>query len=259
MLKKVITFYFVIFMSNTYAHEFWLQPNTYIATEGEEIQVNWRVGMEFRGQSSVYIPDMSTYVGMHKEGQLLELNPRFAAKPTLTFNTGPGTTIGVTESADFIVDYESYDAFFTFIKKEHLIDQLIEPTEPPTGKIFESYRRFTKTLISTEAHAWKDSLVGLNFEWLLTRDGDNLRGTLFINNEPAANYPVKLFAKSTQNSSDVSVQKITTDSTGKILFTNLQADYIYLINAIKLRPSTPDDKFDETLWHSDWASTTFQW
>lgn len=246
-------------MSTTYAHEFWLQPNTYTAAENEVIQVNWRVGMEFQGQSSVYIPDMSSYVGTHKEGQLTELNPRFAAKPTLTFNTGPGTTIGVTESADFIVEYKSYDAFFVFIKKENLFDQLIEPTEPPSGKIFESYRRFTKTLISTEAHAWQDSEIGLNFEWLLTRDGDNLRGTLLINSKPAANYPVKLFAKPAQNSSEVSVQKITTDSNGTVLFTNLEKNYIYLINAIKLRPSAQGDKFNEALWHSDWASTTFQW
>ena len=258
MLRKIIIFYCTVFMSTAYAHEFWLQPDTYTAAEGEEIQVNWRVGMDFQGRSSAYIPDMSTYVGTFQKGQLASLKPRFAAKPTLTFNSGPGTTIGITESADFVVEYENYDAFFAFIEKEHLRDQLIEPTEPPSGKTFESYRRFTKTLISTEAHTWQDSLVGLNFEWLLTREGSNLRGTLYINKQPAVNYPVKLFAKAAQTSA-ASVQKIKTNDTCEVLFTNLETGYLYLINAIKIRPSAADDKFDKAQWHTDWASTTFQW
>ena len=245
-------------MSTAYAHEFWLQPDTFTAAEGEEIQVNWRVGMDFQGRSSAYIPDMSTYVGTFQKGQLASLKPRFAAKPTLTFNSGPGTTIGITESADFVVEYENYDAFFAFIEKEHLRDQLIEPTEPSSDKTFESYRRFAKTLISTEAHTWQDSLVGLNFEWLLTREGSNLRGNLYINNQPAVNYPVKLFAKAAQTSA-ASVQKIKTDDMGEVLFTNLEAGYLYLINAIKIRPSAAGDKFDKAQWHTDWASTTFQW
>jgi hypothetical protein len=258
MLRKVLIFYFATFMSTTYAHEFWLQPNAYTTTEGEEIQVNWRVGMDFQGRSSAYIPDMSTYVGTFQNGELAPLNPRFAAKPSLTFNAGPGTTIGITESADFVVEYENYQSFFAFIEKEHLRSQLIEPAETPSGKTIESYRRFTKTLISTEAHAWQDSLVGLNFEWLLTRDGDNLSGILYINKEPAANYPVKLFAKATQTSAS-SVRKIKTNDKGEVFFTPLNQGYLYLINAIKIRPSAPSDKFSKAQWHTDWASTTFQW
>jgi hypothetical protein len=258
MLKKIMIFYFATFMSPTYAHEFWLQPHTYRAMEGDDIQVNWRVGMDFQGKSSAYIPDMSTYVGTFQKGGLVALEPRFAAKPALTFEASAGTTIGITESADFIVEYEDYDAFFAFIEKENLYDQLVTSTQPPTGKTFESYRRFTKTLISTEPQTWKDSLVGLDFEWLLTRKDNNLSGTLYIDNKPAANYPVKLFSKATQTSR-ASVREVKTDDNGGVLFDNLDADYIYLINAIKMRPSAPSDKFERAQWHTDWASTTFQW
>ena len=263
MLKKVIALYFVILMSLTntqaVAHEFWLQPNTYSGVEGAEIQVNWRVGTNFNGQSFVYLPSMASYVGIYQAGQLSQLTPRFAAKPTLRFKIGSGTTIGITESTDFVVEYQNYDAFFAFIEKEQLTDQLIVPTESPSGLTFESYRRFTKTLLSTRGQVWQDSAVGLDFEWLLTRLGSNLRGTLLINGEPAANYPVKLFAKAKQGSTDISVQKTHTDSSGEVLFTKLDLGHLYLINAIKLRPSALGDTFDKATWHTDWASTTFKW
>jgi uncharacterized GH25 family protein len=259
MLKNIIAFYLATFMLNANAHEFWLQPSTFRATEGEEVQVNWRQGEEFKGQSLVYIPEMSSYVGTYQKGQRSKLTPRFAAKPTLTFNTGPGTTIGITETSDFIVEYENFDAFLEFIKKEHLSDQFIAPKKPPSGMSYESYRRFAKTLISTQTQPWQDSLVGLDLEWLLTREGNNLRGTLLIRGKPVVNHPVKLFAKPSQDSSDISIQKTTTDNNGEILFTNLEMGYLYLINAIKLRPSVEGDRFDKAQWHTDWASTTFQW
>jgi uncharacterized GH25 family protein len=259
LLRNIIAFYLAIFMLNVNAHEFWLQPNTFSAAEGEKVQVNWRQGEKFQGQTLVYIPEMSSYVGIFQKGQRSKLMPRFAAKPTLNFNTGPDTTIGITESADFMVEYENFDAFLEFIKKENLGDQFVAPKNPPSGITFESYRRYAKTLISNQTQTWQDSLVGLKLEWLLTRDGNNLRGTLFIGGKPAVNYPVKLFAKPSQDSSDVSLQKTNTDTNGEVLFTNLDNGYLYLINAIKLRPSVEGDRFDKAQWHSDWASTTFQW
>lgn len=260
MLKKLSSLLILTgYLTVADAHEFWLQPSSYTAPAGEKIQVNWRIGMDFQGSTFVYLPNMATYVGENRDGKQIELSPRFAAKPALDITIGEGTTIAVTESTDFILEYDNFDAFYEFVTKEHLESQFSGANTDLTGPVFESYRRYAKTLISNPTQQWQDRLTGQNFEWLLTRENERLIGTLYIDNEVAVNYPVKLFSKPTLESTEVLTQKAATDDLGQVVFSDLKPDYLYLINAVKLREITANDKFEKAQWHSDWASTTFQW
>ncbi|MDX1341468.1 MAG: DUF4198 domain-containing protein [Reinekea sp.] len=237
------------------AHEFWLQPQRYTAVPGETVQVDWRIGMEFSGTPYVYLPDMATQVAQFSDGKLRPLTPRFAAKPALAVVMGAGTTIAVTESSDFTIEYEDKAAFETFLSKEHL--QVNTDALAAEGQVIERYRRYAKALLTPPGELWQDRRVGLAFEWVIAQQDSKLKAQLFASNQPAADLPVRLFVQRADGT--VENRPARTDANGVVWFDDFSEYNHYLLNAIRLYPIDPAANKDKASWHSDWASTTFQW
>ncbi len=256
MLKPWLIF-FSIAIAPVYAHEFWLQPMSYTGQVGNEIAIDWRVGSHFEGTPYVYLPSTAQQVAQIVNGKRQDLNPRFAAKPALTVTIGSQTTIAITQTTDFEIKYADKAAFVAFLAKEQLQDSIDATRIAESGEIIESYRRYAKTLITSSKEPWRDQVTGLDYEWLITARGAQLSAQLLSFGEPAQNHPVKLFEKSTDGGVHERVAK--TNDKGVVSFDDMQADAVYLLNAIRIAPVEPSTNEFGATWHTEWASTTFQW
>ena len=239
------------------AHEFWLQPVSYTGQVGNEIAVDWRIGSSFVGTPYVYLPNMAQQMAQVNQNTRQEITPRFAAKPALNVTLGEQTTIVLTESTDFEIRYDDTAEFTSFLTKEHLLTMVDVSELPANGEIVESYARFAKALLTSDDKPWQDQTVGLDYEWVITAAGEQLMGQLRYLGEPAVNHPVKLFEQ--VDASNVQARTATTNGEGRVLFNAMTPGHVYLLNAIRIEPITPTSNEFNASWHSDWASTTFQW
>lgn len=251
-----------LMVSSVSAHDFWLEPERYTADPGKIINIDWRVGQGFLGETLVYLPIYGKRVEVWINGIKNNLSPRFASKPALKIETPEeGTAIVVTVSPEFELTYKNWEKFESFVTTEKVNYALPEPQAPP---IEEKFIRYSKTLITPTGEQWQDERIGLLYEWVIERtSASEVRARLWYNGEPAAKHAAKIYRK--EHLSEVQ-QKITggqdavepliahTDENGYFLITDLQPGEDILINAIHMEYFSDAKSFP---WLTHWASTTF--
>lgn len=246
------------------AHEFWLSPVSYQVAPGAPVQVNLRVGENFKGAAYMYnehrFERFDTVVGetvTSVEGMLGNVPALDQTAPT-----DDGLVIVVHETDDSRLTYREWAKFVKFVKHKDFrgvleahVDRGIRQEQ-----FKESYRRLAKSLIAVGSGAGADRAVGLTLEIVALENPytDDLSEGLALHvlrdGAPRGDAQLELFEKAPDG--NVTVTLYRTDAEGNVTIP-VQPGHEYLADAVMLDDTGNDDPEAGPVWHSLWASLTF--
>jgi uncharacterized GH25 family protein len=265
----ILANFIIASFANTFpliAHEFWIEPKSYVINSGERLIANLRIGQNFKGDDLVYNENEFNRFSVLTEIGNQKVLGRLGDRPAL--NILPkysGVSILIHQSEPTYLTYDEFEKFKIFsekkgfpnIQKEHIKRGL-------PGKGFtESYTRFAKSIVVVGVNKGSDKRVGLELELVVdssiykknNKNKKMVTITLFYQKKPYPNATVQIFSKNKNEFVRNSNKK--TDIKGKFQIENTP-DTIFLINSVVLRPVNPKSNNNNAVWESLWASTTFQ-
>ena len=245
------------------AHEFWIEPKSYVINSGERLIANLRIGQNFKGDDLVYNEndfnrfDVLTEIGNQKVLGRLGDRPALNILPKY-----PGVSILIHQSEPTYLTYDEFEKFKIFsvkkgfpnIQKEH-----IERGLPRKG-FTESYTRFAKSIVVVGVNKGSDKRIGLELELVVDnsiykKNKKMVTIKLYYKKKPYPNATVQIFLKNKNEFVKNSNRK--TNGKGEFQIENIP-NTIFLINSVVLRPVDPTSNNNNAVWESLWASTTFQ-
>ncbi|MFL4470142.1 DUF4198 domain-containing protein [Tateyamaria armeniaca] len=224
-----------------HAHEFWIEPTV----SGTQVTVEVHVGEHFEGEVFPFEPrayETALWVGPETR-QALHTRP-LAQRDLSLAAQGEGLHVLAIASFGQTLRHPSLQDFKEFadsIGANHVLRE-IPPVADEDGRLRETYRRFSKTLVHFGERRDEDRRLGLQYEWVQGSDGF----TLYSGGTPAAHHPVDVFCR--QADMQVRESRLRTDDTGNVAPSVKPAERC-LINAVFLRPHE-----DGRRWSSDWVS-----
>ena len=243
-------------------HEMWLEPDSHqVAADGEPILGQTKVGEEFKGYTSMYLPrDFERFEVADSAGSYpvtgtvgdrppLNIVPRQEGLAIVTYFSEPRTVR--------FKEWEKFAKYLTSMGIEPPLARHKERGLDPTDFV-ESYRRASKSLIAVGAGAGEDRDTGMPYE-LIALENPYTRPAgldaalpvqLVRKGTPVPNVRVTLFHK---NRETVTTQFLETDAQGVVSVPSLGPGR-YLLNSVDLMEREGEDV---PPWHSVWASLTY--
>jgi len=245
------------------AHEFWIEPQSYLLAPDAKIRADLRVGQDFNGSLIRYFKHHTERFQVARGDTLHEVSGRIGDAPALNIPpVGEGLLIAVHQTAPERLTYREWDQFENFVRHKGY-PELTEAHEtrglPRTG-FHEEYQRFAKSLIAAGDGKGQDQRFGLATEIVLLSNPyrDDLSAGLpvqvWLEDGPKPGAQVEVFARAEDGS--VSVRIYQADPRG-IAIIPVQPGFEYLVDSVTVRPRTPVDSDTDAVWESLWASTTF--
>lgn len=159
---------------------------------------------------------------------------------------GDGLHVLAVASLPQLLVYESEAEFREFADEIRAQGVLADASVTGTdGRVRESYRRFSKTLVFFGEKRGEDKRVGLAHEWV--KSGDKF--TLFSEGDPVTDQPVTLFCRTNHSGHQhIREHRLRTDDQGSVA-PALPLSSACLVNAVFLEPGAAEGQ-----WKSDWVS-----
>lgn len=248
------------------AHEFWLDAHDYMLESGQELRIDIRVGQDFKGNKYSFNPneffDFSLTDGSGKN----PIEGRIGDRPAVSLVIADEGLLVLNHfSTSQLLTYDEFEMFESFVRNKGLdwvLEKHVERGLPVT-EFGEGYTRFAKSLIAVGQGAGSDALTGMPFELLALKNpytddiSDGLPVRLFFGAETLPDIQIDIFQRSVDQDTVVKTH-VTTDETGTAVIPVINGN-IYLINAVHMIiPSDEDTARTTAVWHSLWASMTFQ-
>jgi uncharacterized GH25 family protein len=246
------------------AHEFWIAPEDYTVAVGDTIIANLRVGSDMKGVPQPYIDSSILRFDVVTGDTVVPVTGRLGDQPAMA---APATTEGlavvVHATTDTTLTYQEYNVFNRFVGHKNLDGVLAQHDARglPHEKFQESYARYAKSLIAVGNGAGADHALGLKVEIVALTNpytddltaGMNLQ--VLLDGQPRADAQLELFAKAP----DGVVKRVVyrTDTQGMVNIT-VEPGIEYLADNVAMTALPNDDATAGPVWHSDWASLTFQ-
>ncbi|MCO6384279.1 DUF4198 domain-containing protein [Oceanicola sp. 502str15] len=246
------------------AHEFWISPDTYRVPSGGTLRAEFRVGQGFKGAGYVFVPGRSERFELVTPEGTSEVTPRVGDRPALNLpSPAEGLNVVVHETADLVVNYKDMDAFRRFLEHKDWagLETVHAERGLPMETFSESYRRYAKSLMAAGDGAGTDRAMGLEIEIVAVKNPytDDLSEGMVVDviydGAARADAQVEIFDKPPEG--DVVVSHVRTDATGRAVFP-VQAGHEYLVDSVVIRATDNDDAAAGPVWHSLWASLTFE-
>lgn len=262
MKKLIYLFTLFIFFTLLSSHEFWLQPDKYIYTRGEEINVHFLVGENFEGDNwtgdSSRIYSLNFYYGGVKdeiptdqfveEGDSIQLRQYDEGTSMLTYNS---------KNSYIVLDSAKFNAYLLEDGLTDAIEYRKQHNETDsTGS--EYYQRSVKAIIQVGAvkdETYKQAtslpldIIPQSHPYKLT-DGANLSVKILFKNEPLQNATVKIWNRY----KNVTWKKdLHTDANGLISFP-VSTNGRWMVSAVKM---IRIDNNPVAQWQSYWGSCTW--
>lgn len=231
--------------SETFAHEFWIEPSAMTPALEDELNMEVRVGESLEGDVFPFQPrayQAAYWVGPET---VQALHTRLLAQDDLAMTAQrDGLHILAVASFGRRLSYPSLQDFEAFAAEIGATAVLADspPTVQEDGHLHETYRRFAKTLVHFGTKKGADRRLGLEYEWVQSKTGF----TLFSPQGAVPHHPVDVFCR--QPDFRVRQQRLHTNLDGHLTPDTRNADRC-LINAIFLTPPNASQG-----WTSDWVS-----
>lgn len=243
------------------AHEFWLQPQRYRVSVGQEFSIKFLVGENFEGEPWVLKPEKVEKLEWHslKGMQTITKQINYQGPKNLSLKfPAEGTQLLYFQSKDSFIELEG-EKFNAYLKEDGLDDilelrtknnQLDQPAR-------EHYGRYAKVLMQTGSQTddtYKKK-VGARLEIIPLKNpyalqtGDYLTCQLLFEGKPAAHRMLKVWNKI---DGKTFLQNIYSEKDGTITFP-LNAKGVWMVSTVRMIPSDRP----ESDWKSMWASLTF--
>lgn len=254
-----VTFVFLALLTRiTYAHPFWIRPETFRPAVGAQVPLRLLVGVDFKGEPIVYAPEQFNryiYVGPDGEHDVTgTLGDDPAGK--LTIKKTGFYTIGYY-SKKFEITFDNFPKFEEYLKLEGLERNrdVAQKRFKIRKGILELYQRCAKSLVKVgNATGPVDRVLGFPIELVAETDpyghDKRIRVRLLYHGKPLENALVIAFNKK----DPLNPQRIRTDKNGRVTV-KLDKPGPWLLNAVHMIPTGLLSRAD---WESFWASLTFE-
>jgi len=257
LAEKCWFVFLLIFMSPLFAHEFWLEPESFQLAEKDVLRVHIKNGQDFKGDLIPYLPFNKVSFGLTVNGKASDIKARMGDMPAINQP--------VNESGLYSIHYSSkgheliYDEegkFKSFLEKSGLsnIWTRHKARGLPSIGFKENYYRFAKTLVQVGDKLGKDAVSGMLFEWLVLDDPYDGSGVinlrLLYQGKPLALAPVNVFF---QTDNTLKRLQYKTDVKGELQIFITEPSKL-LINSVKMLEIPVIWPTDDAVWESLWAS-----
>ncbi len=282
------------FVAPVNAHEFWIEPREYVLTADQKLLASMKVGETFEGSESAYSKSRVVWRRLANSAGLHEVPGNNGDKPAFNISALlPGLNILALQTFPSSLRYTDWENFESFVNKEGLewVPDAHRRRDLPDTGFVEIYSRFSKALVQVGDNPGQDREIGLDFEWVaLTNpyaadppEAVNLQ--LSLRGIPKENVLVSVFNKLADQSKSQSRTVMRTDKNGMVTIPR-QSGGSFLVSAIHMEPIDPEQHNgvlqidtkgpgageqpnptksvqgrvlpEGTVWHSLWASITFQ-
>ena len=250
------------------AHEFWIEPESFLVSSNENIVGNLLVGQMMKGVSYGYYPRNFRRFDVKTNNTISPVLGRLGDKPAIKIPAqGNHLVTLIYQTIDHTVLYNDWLQFEKFLEEKNLINAKVEHLKNnlPKTQFREKYSRFAKSLIGSGNSVGNDEKVGLEIEIVLienpyqAENTDKLNLLLLYQGQPRANTQIEIFSRQ----ANMKVERNTA-------FTNAQGEATlkvrpatdYMINSVIMRRpknvnSNPENNAKPLLWESLWASISF--
>ena len=239
------------------AHEFWIEPSAHYTGAGDRVDIQLKVGENFRGSPQSYIPsEIQRFAQVSTTAETID-GLLGDSRPAASIVTRPGLNRIIHLTASSSIWFRSGDErWANYVELDGLAVQLGKyPDLPQMVPLVERYLRSAKSLIVTGDGTFADSSTGLlPFElvidgsWNRLAIGDH-RFTLL---EAETGVP-EILIKAFRHSDGEVVDQAYTDSLGQVILTLPSVDR-YLVSGVVIRPDSSPDRD----WVSHWPSLTLE-
>lgn len=259
MIRVLLTAFLTVYAAGAaVAHEYWVEPDTYVLEPGESVKANLRNGQDFKGGRLPWLDRRFVSFRIADSDGLRDLDGTNGDVPAVTLTPAEGLTVLAYHSQPDTLEFRDFEKFEDYVAYEgldwavakHRADGL------PDSGFRERYQRNAKALIQSGPYAGgADQATGLPFE--LVVDGspykpevNEVSVRLFWQGSPVADWPINVFTRA--QGAEASLEQVRTDAEGRAVVPFL-GEVDVLLNAVWLERSA-DEEF---AWESWWASTTF--
>ncbi len=257
---------FLVVARPAVAHEFWLDALDYTLDVGQELQVDIRVGQDFKGNKYSFNPNQFYDFSATDMDGKAPIDGRIGDQPAVAMTpANEGLLVLNHFSTTQLLTYDDDGKFESFIRNKGLDWVLQEHVARglPAFGFGEGYTRFAKSLISVGEGAGRDAHTGMPFELVALQNpytddiSNGLPVRLFWGADGIADIQIDIFRRPLDGSEVVKTH-VLTDKTG-LAFIPITSGDIYMLNAVHMIiPSDEDTERTGAVWHSLWASMTFK-
>jgi uncharacterized GH25 family protein len=242
------------------AHEFWVAPLDYQVQEGDQVQIDLRVGQMLEGRSYPYLSHKFNRYQLSDRRGVHDLLGNEGNLPSVSYEASvPGLHVIAYEALPEFLVYDNFQAFDDYVREEGhagLVDRHRERDLPEAG-FTEAYVRNAKALIQV-GPATEDDLdreLGLPFEFITLKNPYNTDDTLPVKLlwHGSEVYDAQVAVFNSNSKGKISRVTYRTDKSG-IVQIRLAGGGTFLLSAVQLEESDPDSGH---VWESTWASLTF--
>jgi len=254
---------------DTVSHELWIDPERFSITIDEQVRADLRVGENYAGGTSPYLPTRTERFEFYFGGTVSNIGGRAGDRPAIQFEAQQeGLLVIAYESDVSTVRYTEFEKFKAFVDHKNFEGALEAHAarKLSTDDFVETYSRHAKSLVAVGDGAGSDVAVGMITEIIALDNPYNVDVTqgmrVQVNylGSPRANAQVEIYARPNGEgnaSQNVTVDTVFTDHAG-IATIPIQAGYDFMLDAVVLREPPPERaEIRDAVWDSLWANMSF--
>lgn len=247
------------FTASAWAHDFWIEPQTFHPAVGGTAPLRLLVGQQFKGEAALYVPDQFE--------RYIYVGPNGEHKVEGTIGDDPAGAVPTPQaglyrigyySKKFEVTFNSVDDFEKYLNLEGLERNLALAKKRASLRsgILEIYTRCAKSFVNAgnSSAPFADKPLGFPLELLAEKNPYSGEHTLPLRlvykGKPLEGALVVAFNKQ----SPLDKIKVHTDKDGRATI-QLDKPGVWLITSVHQIPTSLLSKAD---WESFWASLTFE-
>ncbi len=240
------------------AHEFWLQPEIYVAEPGLAVPVQIKSGEGFEGIEYPWIPSRVAEAGTTSQRAVLQASPQMPAIQLTP--AADGLTTLHYRSNPTELEYDSYKDFTDFLQEDGLqwVDERHRARKLPDTGWKEAFIRYAKTLIKVGSGEGRDKPGLMPYEWIAvsnpyTTTSQTYTLQLLASGQPVADTQVTWFTRGSEDIGEMDRTLAVTDATGSVQIPAI-ANTEYLISSVIMT----EQNSNTIPWQSHWVSITFK-
>lgn len=262
MFGRIVTLALAVFIgTSATAHEYWLEARDYTVSNNTEIQIGVFIGQKFKANEYPYNSTQHQRFMLIDSAGLLDIDGELGDIPAISFTArNPGLNIFTNISTTQKIVYDDPEIFVSFLNHvglQWVLDEHEARGLPESG-FGEGYTRYVKSLVAVDGGAGQDVQLGMKYEIVALANPytDNMPNGLpvrvFFEGRPHANAQIEIFRKGIEES-----QTVRTNAQGTAMIPVTSG--VYMINTVHMViPPEADMERTGTVWHSLWASMTFE-
>jgi hypothetical protein len=264
-MRRIITLALLLLAWPASAHEYWIEPKTYLFAPQENITAGLFNGQNFQGFEGSYFEKNFRRFELALGDRAERVLGRTGDKPALAMAPlGEGLHVATYESAGDTVFYNDFEVFKKFVNHKGFAWALARHAERglPQERFVEYYTRHAKSLLAVGHGKGEDRPFGLETEFVALKNpytddvSAGMPVRVLYKGMPRANGQVELFDKDAAGMVNVAMFQIGADG---VALLPVVRGHSYLADAVVLREPAAGTKAAErgAVWESLWAALTF--